>query len=77
MRVQKNLEHQIRAKNMTGVADETLKEFNAMFKCVSQYEQKNFGLLLNRALELEYKIKDSVVKTTRWLHGRLIDFILC
>ncbi|XP_057290447.1 spectrin alpha chain, non-erythrocytic 1-like isoform X2 [Hydractinia symbiolongicarpus] len=32
MRMQKNLEHQINAKNMTGVADETLKEFNLMFK---------------------------------------------
>jgi len=32
MRMQKNLEHQIRAKNMTGVSEETLKEFNVMFR---------------------------------------------
>ena len=52
MRMQKNLEHQIRAKNMTGVADETLKEFNTMFKYVFHYEWKNFGLVLNRVLDL-------------------------
>ena len=32
MRMQKNLEHQIKAKNMTGVSEDTLKEFNIMFK---------------------------------------------
>jgi len=32
MRMQKNLEHQIKAKNMTGVSEDTLREFNIMFK---------------------------------------------
>ena len=60
-RMQKYLEHQIRAKNMTEVADETLKEFNLMFRYVFYYGWKNFGLVLNRVLDLEYKSKDSPV----------------
>ena len=45
MRMQKNLEHQINAKNMTGVSEDTLREFNIMFKWVMLKQLIVFDLI--------------------------------